>query len=64
MAGNAERQPGAATSPLEPHRDDLPDQPALVALPVPRPYSDWGKITDFADQATRSPTRWARSSTG
>jgi ATP-dependent exoDNAse (exonuclease V) beta subunit len=34
--------------PLERDREDLPGQPALVALPVPRPYSDWGKVTSFA----------------
>ncbi len=34
--------------PLQRDRDDLPGQPALVALPVPRPYSEWGKVTDFA----------------
>jgi ATP-dependent exoDNAse (exonuclease V) beta subunit len=33
---------------LEHHREALPDQPAVVVLPVPRPYGDWGKVTDFA----------------
>lgn len=33
---------------LEHHREGIADQPALVALPVPRPYGDWGKITDQA----------------
>ena len=33
--------------PLEPFRPDTTGQPALVALPVPDPYSDYGRITDF-----------------
>ena len=30
---------------LEPARDPHPDQPSVIALPVPRPYSGWGRIT-------------------
>jgi len=29
---------------LEKHRAALSDQPTIVALPVPRPYDEWGKI--------------------
>jgi ATP-dependent exoDNAse (exonuclease V) beta subunit len=32
----------AAYVPLEPVRRDAGGQPAVVALPVPRPYKDWG----------------------
>jgi ATP-dependent exoDNAse (exonuclease V) beta subunit len=33
---------------LEPFRDEPPnDQPTVVALPVPRPYSDWGKVVGW-----------------
>jgi ATP-dependent exoDNAse (exonuclease V) beta subunit len=34
----------AAYVPLEPFRDDPIGRPTFVALPVPRPYSDYGKI--------------------
>jgi ATP-dependent exoDNAse (exonuclease V) beta subunit len=47
MTGNVEGSQ-ARYVPLGRHRDDLPDQPAVVVLPVPRPYSAWGKVTDFA----------------
>jgi ATP-dependent helicase/nuclease subunit A len=30
---------------LQPSRDDCAGQPAVVALPVPRPYSDYGRVT-------------------
>ncbi|MEZ4310613.1 MAG: UvrD-helicase domain-containing protein [Polyangiaceae bacterium] len=33
--------------PLHPFRADPPARPAVVALPVPKPYSDYGKITYF-----------------
>jgi ATP-dependent helicase/nuclease subunit A len=33
---------------LEPVRSDPSDRPAVVALPVPRPYSDYGKLTKWA----------------
>lgn len=32
---------------LEPFRPDPEDRPSIVALPVPRPYSDWGSIVDW-----------------
>ncbi len=34
--------------PLNRFREGIPGQPSLVALPVPRPYSPWGKITHYA----------------
>ncbi|HVY44234.1 MAG TPA: UvrD-helicase domain-containing protein, partial [Minicystis sp.] len=34
--------------PLEPFRVDPDGQPTVVALPVPRPYSDFGKVTTWA----------------
>jgi ATP-dependent helicase/nuclease subunit A len=33
--------------PLMSFRDEPPGRPTVVALPVPRPYSDWGKIVKF-----------------
>ncbi|MBK7859970.1 MAG: UvrD-helicase domain-containing protein [Archangiaceae bacterium] len=33
--------------PLTRWREGVPDQPSLVALPVPRPYSDYGKISGY-----------------
>ncbi len=33
--------------PLSPRRDDSIGQPAVVALPVPRPYSSFGKVLGF-----------------
>ena len=33
---------------LEHDRPGIPGQPALVALPVPRPYGEWGKVTEHA----------------
>ncbi|MGH7905066.1 MAG: UvrD-helicase domain-containing protein [Candidatus Binataceae bacterium] len=43
MAAESESQPLYA--PLMPSRPDFPDQPAIVALPVPEPYSKHGMIT-------------------
>jgi ATP-dependent helicase/nuclease subunit A len=34
--------------PLQAYRTDPIDRPTLVALPVPRPYSDFGKITNYS----------------
>ena len=47
MVGNAAGTQ-ARYVPLEPHREGISGQPALVALPVPRPYGEWGKVADFA----------------
>jgi ATP-dependent exoDNAse (exonuclease V) beta subunit len=33
---------------LEQHRQGVADQPAVVVLPVPRPYGDWGKVTEMS----------------
>jgi len=33
--------------PLTRSRPEIPDQPSLVALPVPRPYSEFGKVTTW-----------------
>jgi ATP-dependent exoDNAse (exonuclease V) beta subunit len=35
---------------LEHFRDEVAEQPAIVALSVPRPYSEWGKVTAYAVQ--------------
>ena len=32
---------------LRPYRDDPPSQPSIVALPVPRPYGDYGSIVNW-----------------
>src|ERR1700730_11301996 len=37
----------AAYVPLEPFRDEPEGRPTVVALPVPRPYSDWGRVVAF-----------------
>jgi len=34
--------------PLSPFRPSSPDQPSLIALPVPRPYGGWGRVTKTA----------------
>jgi ATP-dependent exoDNAse (exonuclease V) beta subunit len=38
--------------PLSPHRGRDGGQPSLVVLPVPRPYSDYGKITNYAIESS------------
>ncbi len=37
----------ASYVPLSPFREEPDGRPTVVALPVPRPYSDWGKIVKF-----------------
>jgi len=37
----------ASYVPLTPFRAEPEGRPTIVALPVPRPYSDWGKIVNF-----------------
>ncbi|HYQ88040.1 MAG TPA: UvrD-helicase domain-containing protein [Candidatus Binatia bacterium] len=32
---------------LAPYRDPIPAQPAVIALPVPAPYGDYGKIVEW-----------------
>jgi ATP-dependent helicase/nuclease subunit A len=34
--------------PLEAYRTDLEGRPTVIALPVPRPYSPYGKITNYS----------------
>ncbi len=34
--------------PLRPHREDHPEQPSVIALPVPRPYGRRGEVTQQA----------------
>ena len=49
-AGFAPRLQGgtqAAYVALDPHRDPLPGQPALIALPAPRLYGDRDKVVNF-----------------
>ncbi|MGO9604073.1 MAG: UvrD-helicase domain-containing protein [Candidatus Binataceae bacterium] len=43
----ADSQTHPAYAALEPVRKDYDTQPALVALPVPEPYSDFGRVTDW-----------------
>ena len=57
MTGPRQDRPGATSSQaryvaLERYRGEVTDQPAIVALPIPRPYSEWGKVTAYA--VTRS----------
>jgi ATP-dependent helicase/nuclease subunit A len=42
-----ERRSQAAYVPLAPSRPDPEGRPTLIALPVPRPYSDYGKVTSW-----------------
>jgi ATP-dependent helicase/nuclease subunit A len=57
MTGPRQDRPGATSTQaryvaLERYRAEVTDQPAIVALPIPRPYSEWGKVTAYA--VTRS----------
>ena len=45
MQGQSQSQ--ARYVPLAPHRPGVESQPAIVALPVPAPYSDYGKIAAY-----------------
>jgi ATP-dependent exoDNAse (exonuclease V) beta subunit len=47
MKGNAEGSQAEYVA-LQPFRDDHASQPGVVVLPVPRPYSPWGKVTNYA----------------
>lgn len=42
----------AQYQPLQPHRAAIPGQPAVIALPVPEPYSPWGRLTKGAVEAS------------
>ncbi|MBX3189757.1 MAG: UvrD-helicase domain-containing protein [Labilithrix sp.] len=42
-----EHRSQAAYVPLAAHRDDPEGRPTVVALPVPRPYSDFGRVTSW-----------------
>jgi ATP-dependent helicase/nuclease subunit A len=46
MESDTDTQPRYA--PLEPQRADCDTQPPIVALPVPEPYADFGRVTDRA----------------
>ncbi|RWM89502.1 MAG: ATP-dependent deoxyribonuclease subunit A [Mesorhizobium sp.] len=37
----------ASYVPLQPSRPEIPGRPTIVALPVPRPYGDYGKIVGW-----------------
>jgi ATP-dependent helicase/nuclease subunit A len=37
----------AAYVPLQPSRPEITGRPTLVALPVPRPYGDYGKVVNW-----------------
>ncbi|HUN59451.1 MAG TPA: UvrD-helicase domain-containing protein, partial [Candidatus Binataceae bacterium] len=45
MPAESSTQPAYAA--LEPYRPDITTQPAIVALPVPAPYGDYGRITNW-----------------
>lgn len=38
--------------PLEPVRPETKTQPAVIALPIPAPFSDWGQVTNQAVNAS------------
>ncbi|HJU12496.1 MAG TPA: UvrD-helicase domain-containing protein, partial [Candidatus Binataceae bacterium] len=46
-----ESETQAAYQPLNPAREDS-EQPSIIALPVPKPYGDYGKITNYAIDAS------------
>ncbi|HEY7820416.1 MAG TPA: UvrD-helicase domain-containing protein, partial [Vicinamibacteria bacterium] len=48
--------------PLHDHRGDIPRQPAVIALPIPRPYGDWGRLTFYAMQKSepKAVAAWVR----
>jgi ATP-dependent exoDNAse (exonuclease V) beta subunit len=46
MAAESPTQPAYAA--LEPYREAYEGQPAIVALPVPKPYSQYGRITNWS----------------
>jgi ATP-dependent exoDNAse (exonuclease V) beta subunit len=55
--------------PLQPYRQEIPAQPAVIALPVPRPYGDYGKIVkwrveDSFPDAVAALIDWLVSSSG
>ncbi|MBI2388793.1 MAG: UvrD-helicase domain-containing protein [Deltaproteobacteria bacterium] len=50
IANDAGTQAGYV--PLSPVRDEVPGRPSVVALPVPRPYGEWGKINQKAIDAS------------
>ena len=47
---------------LDQSRESIPDQPSIVALPVPRPYSNWGYLTQFSirDSEPGAVAAWIR----
>ena len=45
MATESSTQPAYAA--LEPYRSGVDSQPAIIALPVPAPYGDYGRITNW-----------------
>jgi superfamily I DNA/RNA helicase len=42
--------------PLHAYRAKTEGQPAIVALPIPRPYGDWDKVVFYAIQRSEPPT--------
>lgn len=55
MTGTHKNRPSTSSTQaryvaLEHFRDEVVEQPAIVALSVPRPYSEWGKVTAYAVQ--------------
>lgn len=51
MQGGADGAQAAYVA-LESVRENVPNQPSLVALPIPRPYSEYGKVTKYAIDAS------------
>lgn len=68
MTGSEEAGQAAYVA-IERFRDELDGQPAIVALPIPRPYSDWGNIANWTIQksepdAVASWVRWLFEESG
>jgi ATP-dependent helicase/nuclease subunit A len=63
MVGGAARRGQAGYVPLEKVRAEIEGRPTLIALPVPRPYSDYGASPNTASTSPFR-RRWLRSSSG
>jgi len=61
MTGSADAHQ-ADYVPLHSYREAIRSQPSLVALPIPKPYSDWGRITVYAIRDSEPPAvaDWVR----
>ncbi len=59
----------ASYVPIDEHRDPIEGQPSVVVLPIPKPYSDYGNLANYAIQrsepeAVASWVRWLVEDSG